>query len=107
MVEVIWTPSIQLIEDITNTVDAVVTTVDDFDFEDGQYVLINVDPIYGMRLSNARTKIDILSENTFRTDLDLSAQAAFSPPLSGLYTPANVTEITGLYRNSTPGGPSA
>lgn len=106
MVDVIWTPSIQLIDDITNTVNAVVTTVNDYNFEDGQYVLINVDPIYGMSLSNVRAKIKLLTSDTFETDLDLSTQVAFSPPLSGFYTPANVTEITGFYRNATPGGPS-
>jgi len=102
-----WNPSIKLISNITNGFSAVVTTTTDHGYLTGMYVLVNVSSIYGMTLNSVTSKIIVLTSTQFQTNIDTSQQVAFSPPAAGVqYTPAQVSAITGLFFNSTPGSPT-
>jgi len=101
-----WNVSNRLISDVTTSANAVVTTTTDHNYSTGMYVLINVPAVYGMTLNNVTTKIVVLSSATFSTQINTTTQAAFSPPGLASFTSAQVSPITGLFKNSTPGSPT-
>lgn len=102
-----WSLSVKLISNITNDFNAVITTSTDHGFINGMYVLVNVSSVYGMMLNSVTSRIIVLSSTQFQTTIDTSKQIAFSPPGAGAqYTPAQVSAITGLFFNSTPGSPT-
>ena len=95
-----------MISGITNSANAVITTSSDHGYSTGMYVLVNVPPTYGMTLSNVTSKIIVLTPTTFQTLIDTSNQVAFSPLAPGSQsTLAQVSPISGLFYNATPGSP--
>jgi hypothetical protein len=102
-----WNVRYQLISAITNAAQAVITTQEDHGYSTGIYVLVNVPPSYGMTLNNVMSRIIVLSPTTFQTNIDTSLQVAFSPLAPGTQsTLAQVSPISGLFYNATPGSPS-
>jgi hypothetical protein len=103
---VIWNLHLKLISNVTNALNAVITTSTDHGYSTGMSVLVNVPKTYGMSLSNVTSKIIVLSPTTFQTNIDTSNQLAFSPLApSSQSTLAQVSPISGLFYNATPGSP--
>lgn len=100
-----WTPQVQLISSVTKAYDAVVTTVDPHEYVTGMYVLVNVPPIYGMNINGVKSEIIVISPTEFITFINTYNGLTFSPPALAQFTPAQVSPITGLFFNSTPGSP--
>jgi hypothetical protein len=104
---VLWNVRYQLISNVTNAANAVITTASDHGYTSGISVLVNVPPAYGMTINNVTTPITVLSSTTFSTNINTSQQVAFSPLAPGFQsTQAQVSPISGLFYNATPGSPS-
>jgi hypothetical protein len=114
MVVTEWTPTRKLVSDVSNAIQAVVTTTEDHEYLTGQKVVINVSDAYGMELKSVVSPITVLSSTQFLTDIDTRSKSSFSVPASRPYTEAQVSPISTLgiveynniFYNSTPGGPS-
>lgn len=93
-----------LVTDVTAAINAVVTTASDHNFSTGQYVRLVVPKAYGMEVPYRQTTATVLSATSFRTDLDLSAQPAFSTPTNPPpFTPAQAVPVSGTwFNNATP-----
>ena len=103
---VVWFRRNHLISDVTNAAKAVITTADDHGFATGISVLVNVPNIYGMVLNNVISKISVLSPTTFETNINTTQLLAFTPIAPGIQgTLAQVSPISGLFFNATPGSP--
>ncbi len=100
-----WSPMLQLISNVTTAANAVVTTVSNHGFVSGMYVLINVPIVYGMILNSVTTQIIVTGLTTFSTNINTLSLASFVSPAISQFTPAQVSPITGLFFNSTPGSP--
>lgn len=97
-----FVPKRRLIFNVTNAVNAEVTTTEDHGYETGYVVRVNVPGSYGMGLF-AQTKIIVTGTTTFLTDIDTTNQLPFTPPVfvpdgSG-FTNAQVTVISGVTDN--------
>lgn len=104
-----WQPNLKLISDITVGLKAVVSTQQDHEYLTGDYVVINTSFANQMVLNNQITKIEVLNNTQFKTDIDTSNQLPFSlPGVDVLCTPAQVSCIGGpsVFHNSTPGSPT-
>lgn len=96
-----FVPQLNLIQSVTNSVNAVVTTVTAHGYESGMYVRVNVPKTYGMNLFN-QTAILVTGATTFTTNIDTSRMDAFVapslyPPVA--FTPAQCVPITGTEDN--------
>jgi hypothetical protein len=100
-----WSPSLQLIANVTNAGNAVVTTTGNHGFTTGMYVLVNVPFVYGMIINQIITQIIVTGLTTFSTNINTLTQSAFTSPALAQFTPAQVSPATGLFFNSTPGSP--
>ena len=100
-----WSPRIRLIANITNEAKAIVTTKRDHGYKTGMYVLVNVPMVYGMIINGVSSLIVVLTSNSFSTLINTTNLLTFSPPALSSFTPAQVSPITGLFFNSTPGSP--
>ncbi|SRR5260221_514713 len=83
-----FVPQLHLIQNVTNSEFAVVTTITPHGYSDGIYVRINVPPTYGMTLFE-ETQILITSPTTFSTQINTSLMDSFVPPT--LYPPVGFT----------------
>lgn len=97
-----YVPKRRLIFNVTNAVNAEVTTTEDHGYETGYVVRVNVPEAYGMSLF-AQAKIIVTGTTTFLTDIDTSNQLPFIPPVfvpdgSG-FTNAQVVPISGVTDN--------
>lgn len=103
---VTWNLRLKLISAITNSLNAFITTTTDHGYSTGMSVLVNVPSVYGMSLNNVTSKIIVLTPTTFQTNINTSLQLAFSPLAPGSQsTLAQVSPISGLFYNATPGSP--
>lgn len=104
---VTWFVKNKLISNVTTSENAVITTTTDHGYSTGMYVLINVPIAYGMTLNSVTSKILVLSATDFQTTINTMTKSAFSPPAPGFQcTPAQVSPISGLFYNATPGSPT-
>lgn len=99
-----FVPELQLIQGVTNSEFAVVTTISPHGYNDGMVVRVNVPPLYGMNILQ-QTPIAIVSTTQFITLINTLNQNAFVtpnpyPPLA--FTPAQVIPMTGIEMNIAP-----
>lgn len=83
-----FVPQINLIQNVTNAHNAVVTTLTPHGYDNGIYVRVIVPLTYGMSLYE-QTQIVVTSPTTFITTIDTSNQSPFVPP--SLYPPVGFT----------------
>ena len=81
-------PQLHLIQTVSNSVNATVTTVTPHGYEDGIYVRINVPSTYGMTIFQ-ETQILITGPTTFDTQINTLASDPFVAPT--LYPPVGFT----------------
>ena len=94
-------PQLRLISSVTNAEEAVVTTTEDHGYETGMFVRIFVPHTYGMEIYE-QTEIEVLSDTTFRTQINTSNVNPFVapslyPPIA--FTPAQAIPMTGTEDN--------
>ena len=94
-------PQRKLIQNVSTSVNAVVTTTTDHGYEDGIYVRIDVPPSYGMSLFQ-QTRISVTGATTFTTQIDTSNMNSFLaptlyPPIA--FTPAQCIPMGGVTDN--------
>ncbi len=97
----VFVPQLQLISSVSNSVNAIVVTVANHGYTTGMVVRLVVPRTYGMELY-AQTSIEVLSPNSFKTQLDTSNVDPFVaptlyPPLA--FTPAQTIPMTGTEDN--------
>ena len=104
---VVWNLRYKLLSDVTTSANAVVTTTTDHGYSSGMSVLVNVPFNYGMVLNNVISKIIVLTTTSFQTNINTTNLLAFSPLAPGSQaTMAQVSPISGLFYNATPGSPT-
>jgi len=94
-----------LISDVTNEVNAIVTTSTENGFNNGQVIRIIVPPPYGMVLNYVQTTIELIDGFSFRTQIDTSALLPFVAPTftpGHAFTEAQAVPMTGLEWNIAP-----
>ncbi len=95
-----FVPKRRLISDVTNALHAVVMTTEDHGYEDGQIVRLFVPLAYGMSLNYVQARIEVVTSNSFETDVDTREEAAFvAPTYPPPFTPAQVVPISGVENN--------
>jgi hypothetical protein len=97
----VFEPQAALIQGVTTSVNAVVTTTTAQMYQTGMFMRVLVPEQYGMEV-NAQTQIVVTSPTTFTTQLDTTALDPFVapslfPPVA--FTPAQVVPITGVEMN--------
>ena len=81
-------PAFAYITDITNAINAVVTTLADHDFTEGEIISLRVSRPYGMfEVNEKRARILSYTNDTFTLDFDTSTFNSFIYPVSGSNTP--------------------
>lgn len=79
----IFQPAMRLIESITNSFPAVVTTTFAHQYESGTIVRLDIPPACGMQQANEKFgPIEVLSSTTFSIPLDTTHYDTFSIPVS-------------------------
>lgn len=97
----VMVPTQSLITNVTAALNAVVTISAPNDFFTGQWVRVVVPVEYGMEVDYEQTKITRLSDTTYQTSLDLSAQPTFVTPSNPPpFTPAQLIPISGTFENA-------
>lgn len=94
-----------LIVNVTNAVNAVVTTQTSNGFINGQVVRIIVPKAYGMELNYVQTSIVLIDDFSFFTQIDTSTLLPFVAPSftpGNAFTQAQVVPMTGLEWNIAP-----
>lgn len=96
-----FVPQLNLIQNVTNAVNAVVTTITAHGYDDGIYVRVNVPVTYGMEIFE-ESPIVVLSATTFSTLINTSSMNPFVaptlyPPVG--FTPAQVVPMGGTTDN--------
>lgn len=95
-----FVPKRRLISNVTNALRAVVTTTEVHGYETGQVVRLIVPFAYGMSLDYVQAIIEVLSANTFETDVDTRNQNSFvEPTFPPGFTQAQVVPISGVEDN--------
>jgi hypothetical protein len=94
-------PQLNLIQNVTTSANAVVTTVTDHNYTTGMFVRVIVPRTYGMEVY-AQTEIVVNGTTTFETtintlSLDSFVAPTLYPPVA--FTPAQVIPITGVEDN--------
>lgn len=100
-------PQSHLIANVTNAVQAQVTTTDVNGYTDGLVVRIFVPPVYGMSIPYVQTTIQIVDDTNFITDIDTSVLFPFVAPtfetlVTPAFTQAQVILISGTQDNIAP-----
>lgn len=96
-----FVPKARLIDNVTISSQAEVTTTEDHGYEDGQVVRVIVPRVYGMHLYDS-TSITVTGATTFLTDIDTSNQYPFVAPIfigTNPFTEAQVVPVTGVEEN--------
>jgi hypothetical protein len=94
-----------LISNVTNAVNAIVTTSTANGFINGEVIRIIVPPAYGMVLNYVQTTIQVIDQFNFQTTIDTSALLPFVAPTftpGHAFTPAQAVPMTGLEWNIAP-----
>jgi hypothetical protein len=81
-------PQLNLIQNVSNSLSAVVTTITAHGYTTGMYVRVNVPGTYGMHLFE-QTAIVVTSPTVFYTQIDTSLMDPFVAP--SLYPPVGFT----------------
>lgn len=90
-----------LVSNVSNAVNALVTTTTNHGYYTGMTVRVFVPVTYGMYLY-AQTSIVVTGVNTFLTTLNTTNLDPFVVPvLAVAFTPAQVTPMSGIERNIT------
>lgn len=97
----VFVPQLNLIQNVTNAEQAVVTTITAHGYTDGIYVRVNVPITYGMEIFE-ESPIVVLSTTSFSTlintiDLDPFVAPTLYPPVG--FTPAQVVPMGGTTDN--------
>ena len=91
-----------LVDNVTNAVNAEVTTTTDHGYETDQVVRLIVPPAYGMDVYE-QTRVVVTGSDTFVTEVDTSSQLPFVPPAyvpgAPAFTQAQCVPITGVEQN--------
>lgn len=83
-----FVPQARLLQNVTNSVTAVVTTTTPHGYDNGIYVRVNVPSVYGMTLFQ-QTQIVVTGPTTFVTQINTSNMDPFVAP--SLYPPVGFT----------------
>jgi hypothetical protein len=95
-----FVPVRRFLASVTNAQRAAVTTTENHGYFDGQWVRIIVPSSYGMSISYLPTQIEILSETSFRTNLDTRSLLPYlTPTAPPAFTQAHVVPISGTEDN--------
>lgn len=93
-------PHSQLISDVSTAVNAVVTTVSPHGFETDYVIRIFVPARYGMNIEYVQTKIMVIDETSFTTQIDTTALFPFvTPTYPPGFTQAQAILMTGVQHN--------
>lgn len=98
-----FVPLRRLVSNVTNAVNALVTTTEDHDFTEGQSILLFVPSDYDMDLRETGI-ISVVSDNSFSIDIDTTDMRAFSEPVAvantpSAFTPAQAVADSGVWNN--------
>jgi hypothetical protein len=96
-----FVPKLNLIQNVSNSERAVVTTVSAHGYSEGIYVRVNVPDTYGMDIFE-QTMISIIDSTSFTTEIDTSNMDPFVAPSSYPpvgFTPAQVVPMGGTTDN--------
>lgn len=93
-----YVPKRQLISNVTNAEEAVVTTTAAHGYSDGDYVMIVVPDAYNMWIDYKQTKITVTGLTTFSTTIDTRFEPAFGAPAAP-FTQAHVCQVNGPIDN--------
>lgn len=95
-----FVPKRRLIADITNALQALVTTTEDHGYETGQFIRLIVPVQYGMHLDYVQALIEVTSATQFLTDVDTRNYNDFvEPTFPPGFTPAQAVPISGVEDN--------
>jgi len=98
-----YIPKRREISDVTNALNAEVTTTEDHGYAVGQLVRLHVDKRYGMELNTVKaTVLTVPTATTFTTDLDTTPLAAYVTPTysdGNGFTQSHVVPIDGVLDN--------
>lgn len=95
-----FVPTAQLVTNVTNGVNAVVTTASNHNFNVGDAVRLIVPVAYGMIVTYLQVIVLAITPTTITTNLDTSQLQPFvTPTFPPAFTSAQVTPITGLEQN--------
>jgi len=92
-------PKRRLIANITNAVNAVVTTTANHGYSSDEYVTLIVPESYGMHFDYVETKITVTGVTTFSCELNTERMDAFVAPGLVAFTPAHVCPASELMDN--------
>jgi len=95
-----YVPYRNLITDVTQASNAVITTADAHGYETGQWVRIIVPLAYQMEINYLQTKITVTSDTEFETEIDTRSLLPFSAPSAPpAFTQAQTVPISGTEDN--------
>jgi len=99
----VFVPLARLVSDVTNEKNAVVTTTEDHDFNDGQTIRLIVPAAYGMEVDRTGI-VTVVSSTIFSVDIDTRDILPFVVPVAipntpSAFTEAQVVAVSGLWRN--------
>ena len=94
-------PDRKIVTDVTVSENAVVTTSEDHNYVDGSIVRLYVRDPNPMIVNGLSSKITVLSDTTFRTEIDTRTLSSFVSPSfpSELFTQAQVIPVNGVFFN--------
>lgn len=95
----IFIPTMQIVTNVTNAQQAVVTTANPHGYATGDVIQLFVPNDYGMSIYYVETKITITGLNTFTTTLDTFFSDVFVIPVIQPFTPAQCCNVTGTTVN--------
>lgn len=101
---VAYSPLRKLVSNVTNAVQAQVTTTTNHNFTDGQSVRLIVPEAYGMAI-NERGLVTFIDDTNFSITIDTSSSLAFVTPVAVPNTPSAFTDAqavadSGLWNNT-------
>lgn len=91
------------ISDVTNALNAVITTTENHGYVEGQTVRLHVAEDYGMNLDFVQAKIlSVDSDTTFTVNTDTSTLLPYATPSTPPgFTQSHVVPMSGPYDNNT------
>lgn len=95
-----FVPTAQIVTNVTNATNAVVTTASDHNFNVGDALRLIVPSAYGMIVTYLQVAALAVTPTTITTNLDTSQLKPFvTPTFPPAFTSAQVTPITGVEMN--------
>lgn len=98
-----FTPVRRAVTNVTQALQAVVTTSENHGYNSNEVVRLIVPGVYGMDLSYIQTLIVVTSNTEFTTQIDTTGQLPFLTPVAPpAFTNAQVVPISQLVDNQDP-----